>query len=94
MIKKRQNRIMKAVDVVEILNTHPSASLVIVIRGEKRNALLGWMSEETCRMRFAKITMLVADCVMRKHAHQFAVNTVKPPTVKYPAPTLVTVTQR
>jgi hypothetical protein len=45
-------------------------------------------------MRFAKITMLVADCVMRKHAHQFAVNTVKPPTVKYPAPTLVTVTQR
>jgi|APGre2960657404_1045060.scaffolds.fasta_scaffold368935_1 hypothetical protein len=94
MIKKRQNRIMKAVDVVEILNTHPSASLVIVIRGEKRNALLGWMPEETCRMKFAKITMLVADCVMRKHAHQFAVNTVKPPTVKYPAPTLVTVTQR
>ena len=94
MIKKRQNRIMKAVDVVEILNTHPSASLVIVIRGEKRNALLGWMPEETCRMRFSKITMLVADCVMRKHAHQFAVNTVKPPTVKYPAPTLVTVTQR
>ena len=94
MIKKRQNRIMKAVDVVEILNTHPSASLVIVIRGEKRNALLGWMPEETCRMKFAKISMLVADCVMRKHAHQFAVNTVKPPTVKYPAPTLVTVTQR
>jgi hypothetical protein len=94
MNKKRKNLIMKAVDVVEILNTHPSASLVIVIRGEKRNALLGWMHEETCRMRFAKITMLVADCVMRKHAHQFAVNTVKPPTVKYPAPTLVTVTQR
>ena len=94
MIKKRQNRIMKAVDVVEILNTHPSASLVIVIRGEKRNALLGWMPEETCRMKFAKISMLVADCVMRKHAHQFAVNTVKPPTVKNTAPTLVTVTQR
>jgi hypothetical protein len=94
MIRKRKNLIMKAVDVVEILSTHPSASLVIVIRGDKRNALLGWMPEETCRMRFAKITMLVADCVVRRHGHQFAVNTVKPPIVKHTAPTLVTVTQR
>jgi len=94
MIRKRKNLIMKAVDVVEILNTYPSASLIIAINGDKRSALLGWMPEETCRIKTAKITMTVADCVMNKYAHQFSVNTVKQPTAKRPSPTLVTVTQR
>ena len=85
---------MKAVDVVEIIATHSSASLVIAIRGDKRSALLGWMPYETCRMKFVKIKMTVADCVVRRYGHLFAVNTVKPPTVKRPSPTLVTVTQR
>jgi len=94
MIRKRKNLIMKAVDVVEILNTHPSASLVIVIRGEKRNALLGWMPEETCRMKFSKISMLVVDCIMRKYAYQFKVNTAKPSTTKKTLPIIITITQR
>lgn len=85
---------MKAVDVVDIIKAHSSASLVIAINGDKRSALLGWMPYETCRMKFVKIKMTVADCVMRRYGHQFSVNTVKPFTVKRPAPTLVTVTQR
>jgi hypothetical protein len=85
---------MKAVDVVEIITAHPSASLVIAINGDKRSALLGWMPESTCRIKTIKISMAVADCVMRRYAHQFAVNTVKQPTTKRPSPTLVTVTQR
>lgn len=91
MIRNRKNLIMKAVDVVEILNTHPSASLIITINGEKRRALLGWMPEETCRIKTVKITMTVADCIMRKYAHKLKVNTVKHNTTKKPSPTIVTI---
>jgi hypothetical protein len=86
---------MKAAEVVDILNKYPSASLVIVINGDgKRSALLGWMPTETCRIRTKRVTQQVADCVVRKHGHQFAVCSTKPHAEKKPTPTIITVTQR
>ena len=86
---------MKTAEVVDILNKYPSASLVIVINYDgKRSAMLGWMPTETCRIRTKRVTKQVADCVVRKHGHQFAVCSTKPYAEKKNTPTLVTVSQR
>ncbi len=85
---------MKALEVVDILNKYPSASLVIVIKnGGKRSSFLSWASDVSFRIHVKRINIKAADCVARNYAHQLSI-CAKQHLKRKDSPTIVTITKR